>query len=307
MVGNLSEQYYVRNSEKSMKVMIIGADGQLGSDLVRVFSEKTDWHLIPLTIQDLDITNVEKSKWTIQTYHPDVIVNTAGYIQVDLCETHVEQAFQVNAFAQKHMSEFCRTSQIKYCLFSTDYVFDGKKTIPYKESDPPRPMSMYGVSKLAGEQIVQYMMEQYLIVRVSGLYGTTSPIGKKGNFIEMILERAKKDETLRVVDDQILTPTFTLDVANQMVTLLSSDETGIFHMTNQGSCSWYDFASQILKKCGLQNEILRAKTGDFRELAHRPSFSVLENDRLSRLNMDEMAEWQCALHRYLILKGHCVE
>ena len=290
-----------------MKVMIIGADGQLGSDLVRVFAKKTDWDLVPLTIHDLDVTDVEKSKSVIQIHRPDVIVNTAGYIQVDLCEIHIEKAFQVNAFAQKHLSEFCRASQIKYCLFSTDYVFDGKKATPYKESDPAQPISLYGVSKLAGEQIVQYMMEQYCIIRVSGLYGTTSPMGKKGNFIEMILENAQKGGILRVVDDQILTPTFTLDIANQMVKLLPSNESGIFHMTNHGSCSWYEFAKEILKKCGLQNEVLRAKTGDFGELADRPNYSVLENDHLACLNMDEMAEWQNALDRYLVLKGYYKE
>lgn len=287
-----------------MKVMIIGADGQLGTDLVRVFQSETNWEIIPTTIRDFDITQADQCERMITTHSPDVLINTAAYIQVDLCEKELETAFRVNVFSQKHLTDLCRQNKVRYCLLSTDYVFDGGKGTPYTEEDIPNPANMYGVSKLAGEQVVRYNMDSYFIVRVSGLYGVAGPMGKRGNFVDTILERARKGEPLRVVDDQCLTPTYTLDVAKQLVSLLSTSHFGLYHITNQGACTWHAFAEEALRQCGLKNEVGKAKTGDFGELARRPAYSVLENKHLQQLGLDQMPDWKDALHHYLVSKGH---
>ena len=287
-----------------MKVLLIGSNGQLGSDIVRTFQGKPDVALIGLTNKDIDVTDWAWTEKVVTSHSPDVVINTAAFIQVDRCEDEVELAFRVNAAAQKNLCRLCQTMDAAYVCFSTDYVFDGNQSTPYTEDDEPRPLNIYGISKLAGEQIVQYMLEKYYIVRVSGLYGMAGPFGKRGNFVDLIIEKAKKGDAIPVVDDQRLTPTHTRDVANALYALMRVDDYGVYHMTNAGDCTWFEFAEAIVQRCGLNVQLERAKTGTLGEKARRPLYSVLDNRHLRAVGIDELPDWQDALSDYLLAKGY---
>lgn len=282
-----------------MKILLIGANGQLGSDIKKVFRKESDIDLVPLTDRDIDVTDDKGMESVIEAQDPDLIINTAAFVNVDLCEDEIELSFRVNAFSQKTICRLCRKIDCRYIVFGTDYVFDGNQRTPYKEEDKPGPINMYGISKLAGEQIVQYMLEKYYIIRVSGLYGVSGPVGKKYNFVDIIWERAQKGETLDVVDDQRLTPTSTWDVANKLLELIPLHGYGIYHMTNTGDCTWYEFAEEIVKLGDFKTELRRVKTGHFGEKAIRPGYSVLDNVRLREAGLKEMPHWKDALADYI--------
>jgi dTDP-4-dehydrorhamnose reductase len=184
---------------------------------------------------------------------------------------------------------------------SSDYVFGGEQTrnCPYIETDTPAPINAYGVSKLAGEQFVRYVLEQYYIFRVTGLYGVAGSSGKGGNFVELMLRLAREGKDIRVVDDQRMTPTYTVDLAHQIAAAVETGQYGLYHATSQGDCTWYEFAAEIFRQSGLSPNLDRAKTGDFGEKATRPAYSVLENKALQQLDLDQMRPWQQALASYL--------
>ncbi|HID94396.1 MAG TPA: dTDP-4-dehydrorhamnose reductase [bacterium (Candidatus Stahlbacteria)] len=285
-----------------MKVLLIGANGQLGSDIVKVFQGKNDIELFPLTHKDIEVTDFQSVKKSVALYGPEFIINTAAFHNVDRCEEEVESAFKVNAFAQVNLCKICNEKDITYVFFSTDYLFNGKKDVPYTEEDCPKPINIYGISKLAGELIIQYMLEKYYIVRVSGLYGATGPSGKKWNFVDLMLAKAKQGEKIRVVDDQRLTPTSTSDVANKLYELIHVPEYGIYHMTNEGDCTWYEFAQCVFKIADLNPNLEPCKTGSFGNKAKRPRYSVLGNYALRSLGI-EMKHWKKAVRQYLIGKN----
>jgi dTDP-4-dehydrorhamnose reductase len=184
---------------------------------------------------------------------------------------------------------------------STDYVFGGNKirSTPYAETDTPAPINVYGISKLAGELFVRYILDHYYILRVCGLYGVAGSAGKGGNFVELMLRLAKEGKAIKVVDDQRLTPTYTVNVAHQIAALIETKQYGLYHATNQGHCTWYEFAAEIFRQCGLSPDLSKAKTGDFGEKATRPAYSVLENKALQAIGLDRMRSWQEALAAYL--------
>jgi dTDP-4-dehydrorhamnose reductase len=282
-----------------MKIMLVGADGQLGSDIATNYHNKPGIEFIPVTIRDMDITDSAQSASIIKSCKPDVLINTAAYIQVDQSEIEVETAFKVNTYTQKHLTSLCKDLDILYVFLSTDYVFDGAKQSPYTEDDNPNPINLYGVTKLAAEHIIRYSLDRHLILRVTGLYGVNGPMGKRGNFVDLIVEKAQKGETIRVVDDQRLTPTATIDVAKSLDDLIQSNATGLFHLTNEGDCTWFEFAQEILRVVGIQTSLVPAKTGDFGELARRPRYSVLENKHLKSMGLKNMPHWKDALELYL--------
>jgi dTDP-4-dehydrorhamnose reductase len=282
-----------------MKILLIGADGQLGSDIATYYQNKSNVEFVPVTIRDMDITDPAQSTSIIKSCKPDVLINTAAYIQVDQCEIEIETAFKVNTYTQKHLTSLCKDLNILYVFLSTDYVFDGIKNSPYTEDDPPNPINLYGVTKLAAEQIIRYSLERQLILRVTGLYGVNGPMGKRGNFVDLIVDKALKGETIRVVDDQRLTPTATIDVAKSLDDLIQSNASGLFHLTNEGDCTWFEFAQEILRVAGIQTSLVPAKTGDFGELARRPRYSVLENKRLKSMGLKNMPYWNDALELYI--------
>lgn len=282
-----------------MKVMLIGANGQLGSDLTKVLQPVYD--LKPLTHADIEITDVESVNATMQRYRPDIVLNMAAFHRVDVCEDDVEQTFAVNVYGVRNLALACRAYDAVLVHMSTDYVFGGDKTrnTPYVESDLPAPINVYGVSKLAGEYLVRYLLDRYFIFRVAGLYGIAGSSGKGGNFVELMLRLAQEGKDIRVVDDQRTTPTYTVDLARQIAAVIETEHYGLYHATSQGDCTWYEFAVEIFRQSGLRPNLARAKTGDFGEKATRPAYSVLENKALQEIGMDMMRPWQGALGVYL--------
>lgn len=283
-----------------MKITLIGANGQLGSDLAKVLHARGH-DLAPLTHADIEVTDQASIEAALDAHHPDLVMNMAAFHKVDLCEDKVEQTFAVNTFGVRQLALACRARDAALLHMSSDYVFGGEQTrnAPYIETDTPAPINAYGVSKLAGEQFVRYVLEQYYIFRVTGLYGVAGSSGKGGNFVELMLRLAREGKDIRVVDDQRMTPTYTVDLAHQIAAVVEAGQYGLYHATSQGDCTWYEFAAEIFRQSGLSPNLDRAKTGDFGERATRPAYSVLENKALQQLGLDQMRPWQQALAGYL--------
>jgi len=282
-----------------VRIAIVGADGQLGSDLVRVLRPLHD--VIPLTQTEVEVTALESVEAMLRTHRPELVMNMAAFHKVDVCEEQVEPTFAVNTYGVRTLALACRAHDAVLLHMSTDYVFGGNKThsTPYVETDTPAPINAYGISKLAGELFVRYMLDRYYILRVCGLYGVAGSAGKGGNFVELMLRLAKEGKAIKVVDDQRLTPTYTVDVAHQIAALIETKRYGLYHATSQGHCTWYEFAAEIFRQSGLAPNLSKAKTGDFGEKATRPAYSVLENKALQSIGLDRMRPWQEALTAYL--------
>jgi len=282
-----------------MKIVLVGANGQLGSDLAQVLLPAHA--LVPLTHADIEVTRPESVEATMQMHRPDLVMNMAAFHKVDVCEEQVELAFAVNALAVRNLALACRAHNATLLHMSTDYVFGGDKArrAPYVETDTPAPINVYGVSKLAGEHFVRYLLDRYFILRVTGLYGVAGSSGKGGNFVELMLRLSKEGKPIRVVDDQRMTPTYTVDLAHQIKVLIETERYGVYHATSQGSCTWYEFAAEIFRQSGLAPDLSKAQTGDFGEKATPPAYSVLENKALQAIGLDRMRPWQEALAAYL--------
>ncbi len=286
-----------------MKVAIIGANGQLGSDLVEVFGKDPSFEVIPLTHKDLDVTVPETLK-VLKELKPDVIINTAAYVRVDDAELYPEKAFAVNAIGALNVARVAEEIGAVNVYISTDYVFDGTKGEPYTEEDVPNPINVYGTSKLAGEIFTRNYSTRHYIIRVASLYGKAGASGKGGNFVNWVIERAKRGEELRIVDDQFMSPTHTLDVARTLKKFLElRPEFGVYHMVNKGYCSWYEFTKAIFEILGWEVDVKPIKSNELKRLARRPGFSALENKKLHTLGL-RMPDWREALEEYLQEKGY---
>jgi len=284
-----------------MKIAIIGADGQLGADLCRVIPKEEQ---IPLTIKDIDITSKGQAQDVIKKYSPEVVINTAAYHHVDNCEDNEQPAFAVNAIGVKYLAQACKEIDAALVHISTDYVFDGEKNSPYLETDTPNPQSVYGISKLAGELCVKYILDKYFIIRSSGLYGAAGCMGKGGgNFVENMIKRAAAQSELKVVTDEVLAPTYTLDLANKINQLIRTKHYGLYHIVNHGECSWHEFTCKIFELLNQKVVIRKTTTAEFKSRAKRPKYSVLNNGNLQQLGMDDLRTWQEALKAYLIGGG----
>ncbi len=283
-----------------MKIVLVGANGQLGSDLVKVLPGRGH-DLVPLTHADVEVTDAASVEAMMQEHGPDIVLNMAAFHKVDVCEEEIEKTFAVNVYGVRNLALACRAHDAALVHMSTDYVFGGDRTraAPYVETDAPAPINVYGVSKLAGEYLVRYLLERYFIFRVTGLYGVAGSSGKGGNFVELMLRLASEGKDIRVVDDQRMTPTYTVDLAQQIAVVIEAEHYGLYHATSQGDCTWYEFAAEIFRQSGLSPNLGQAKTGDFGEKATRPAYSVLENKALQEMGMDKMRSWQEALGAYL--------
>lgn len=279
-----------------MKVMVIGSSGQLGSDLVKVLQGE---ELIPLTHRDVDVCEPVGLRATLHRYRPGVVINTAAYHKVDECEVNAERAFAVNTLGVRDLALACREEGAVLVHLSTDYVFDGRKGSAYVETDLPNPINVYGVSKLAGEYFIKYLLEHYFIVRTSGLFGVAGSSGKGGNFVELMLRLAREGRAIRVVDDQVLSPTYTLDLAHQIKALVETDHYGLYHATSHGACSWYQFAAKIFELAGLSPSLSPQTTAESGARATRPAHSELENAALQRIGLDRMRCWEEGLAAYM--------
>jgi dTDP-4-dehydrorhamnose reductase len=287
-----------------VKVAVTGANGQLGTDLCRVLH---NFDVVPLTHADIEVADMASVKRALLKYKPAVIINTAGYVRVDDCETEKDKAFSVNALGARNVAVVAQELGARLVHLSTDYVFGGEgshRSVPYSEFDIPSPLSVYGKSMLSGEDLVRHLCFRHFIVRTSGLYGVAGSSGKRGNFVETVLRLARERDELRVVDDQVLSPTYTGDLAQKVAQIISTEYYGVFHITNKGFCSWYQFATEIFKQAGVKTSVIAVTSDQYPRKAKRPHFSVLDNCHLRLLGMDDMRPWQDALKDYLAAKGH---
>lgn len=276
-----------------MKILILGHKGMLGSDLfLRLFA----FHEVTgKDIEDLDIASAEACEGVISETGPDVVINAAAYTDVDGCETNSEKCFSVNAEGVKHIALACGDRGIKVVHFSTDYVFDGKKGTPYLEDDICNPINVYGRSKLAGEQYLQQYSSDFLLIRSAWLYGKN---GK--NFVKTIVDKAKMNKKLEVVDDQIGAPTFSWDLSGAVQLLIEGNYSGTFHITNRGNCSWYEFAQRILKSAVINDVTVKPIKSDvLARPAKRPHYSVLSCRKFIASTGKTMRYWQVALDDYI--------
>ncbi len=283
-----------------MKIALIGVDGQLGTDINSYFTKKGIEIAGLVGLKDIDVCDYKVSESILKKINPDLLINTAAFHDVDLCEDEALSAFKVNVLGVKNLAMICREMDIPLMHFSTDYIFDGKKKKPYIEDDCARPLSLYGISKLAGEQAVQYILDRYYIVRLSGLYGHVGCTGKGNiNFVELMIKMSDSKKEIRVVNDQVLTPTSTVDVAEKLFELIQIGKYGIYHMTNTGSCSWYEFACEIFRLMKLSTKVLPTTTEEFGAKAKRPHYSVLDNLNLRKIGLTDLRNWKEALRDYI--------
>ncbi len=282
-----------------MRVAVIGANGQLGSDVVIAFSESGD-PVSALTHSDIETAELGSVKRVLGEIQPQLIVNTSAMHNVDHCESDPAKAFAVNALGARNLAVVGRDLGAALVHVSTDYVFDGGKGSPYVEDDTPRPLNSYGISKLAGEHFIRSTTDKHFVIRTSALYGK-SPCRAKGglNFVELMLKLAKEREELRVVDSEVVTPTPTAELARQIVRLSHSDCYGLYHATAEGSCSWYEFAREIFALTGASVRLKVAAPGEFPAKVARPKYSVLENRALKACGLNLFAPWQEGLQKYL--------
>ncbi len=283
-----------------MKIFLIGVDGQLGTDISEHFMKMgAEVHGL-IGLKEIDICDYGKSYELVRQSDPDIVINTAAFHNVDLCEDEIMQALKVNIVGVKNIASICGKMDIPLMQFSTDYVFDGEKKTPYIEEDCPGPSSIYAISRLGGERVVQYMLEKYYLIRLAGLYGHAGCAGKDNvNFVETMLELADVKRQVKVVDDQVLTPTSAIDVAEKLFELIGTGRYGLYHMTNTGSCSWFEFACEIFRLKGIDIEVLPVSSGEFGAKAIRPGYSVLDNVNLKKAGLSDMRDWKEALREYI--------
>ncbi len=287
-----------------MKVAIIGANGQLGHDLVTAFR---DGETVSLTHRDIEITDLASTDSVLGKIRPDVVINTAAFHRVEDCETEYAKAFKVNGIGAANVARSAEKLGAAAVHISTDYVFDGKKRKPYVESDLPNPLNTYGLTKLSGEYYVRNLCSRHYVVRTSGLYGLAKCRAKGGNFIDTMLRLARERDELRVVNDQYFVPTYTRDLAQKIKELVTSNHTehyGIYHIANYGQCSWYEFAARIFELEGLKDVNLKETTHqEFRSKVMRPDYSVLGCDGIKSLGLKPLRPWQDALRDYMSLRN----
>jgi dTDP-4-dehydrorhamnose reductase len=281
-----------------MRIVIIGGGGQLASDLAEVLQQSHE-EVVPLTRQDLDITDSRSVREKLTHYAPDVILNCAVYHPVDECEKHPANSFAMNAIGVRDLGIVANDVHAAMVHFSSDYVFDGQLGRPYTEADPTSPASVFGVSKVAGEQLLRQVLPSHYIIRTSGLYGLVGSRVKRGNFVETMLRLGAQNGRVRVVNDLRMAQTNTRNVAKQVLALIHTEHYGTYHASDHGDYSWYEFALKIFEFSGMKVEVTPVSWRDMPALAPRPPYSVLENGRLMNLGLDQMQTIDAALQSYL--------
>lgn len=295
-----------------MKILITGANGQLGRALAKQYIKNDNIELILTSIKDfdlsqykiynsntiitkvkLDITDEDNVNEVIGKYRPDVVINCAAYTAVDKCELYAKKAYEINALGPKYLALATNEIGAKIVQISTDYVFDGEGNTPLVETDKVNPQTVYGSTKLNGEIFVREINPKHYVVRTAWLYG------EGNNFIRTMIDLSKTNEKLKVVNDQRGTPTSTVDLSQVIIKLVEKNFYGLYHCTCQGECTWYDFAKEIFRIKGIKTEVIPCTTDEFPRLAKRPKYSVLKNSALEKSIGDMMRKWQDALIEYL--------
>lgn len=275
-----------------MKILLTGANGQLAKELRRQLILQ-EHEIIPLDKAMLDITSFDDVNNTLTYHHPDIVINCAAYTNVDACEKERLHAFKTNALGPKYLAIITHKLHAKLIHLSTDYVFGGYSHTPYKEYDPTNPQTIYGKSKLLGESFVMQHNPHAFIIRTAWLYGHGN------NFLTTMLALAKVKDKLDIVDDQIGTPTSTIEVAQLILKLMTTQLYGTYHATNLGNCSWFDFAKKIFTLKGIPIHLNRISSDQLDRVAHRPNYSVLDNFMLDIVDMNIFSHWEVALETFL--------
>ncbi len=283
-----------------MRYAVLGAAGQLGRDLC----PRLPGEVIPLSRSGtpaVDLARPESLRSLFEDVRPDVVINCAAYNFVDRAESEPQEAFAVNAWGVRELARLCRERDCLLVHFSTDYVFglDPTRRQPWTEKDAPGPISVYGLSKLAGEYLVRSICPRHMVIRTCGLYGVWGSGGKGGNFVETMLRLAGQGKPLRVVDDQTCTPSYTVDVAESTLALLKTGQSGLYHVTNSGSCTWHALARTIFELSGLHANLTPIPSSEYPTPARRPTYSVLEHAGLRSLGISSPRPWRDALAAYL--------
>ena len=276
-----------------MKILVTGVKGQLGYDVVKAL-ESRGYQPVGVDREEMDLMNNNMIQNFIMNLKPEAIIHCAAYTAVDQAEEEVEICYQINAEAVKVMAECAKTLDIPMIYISTDYVFDGTKASEYVETDIPNPINVYGASKLKGEQYVQQLLEKFYIVRISWVFGING-----NNFIKTMQRLGNEHDELNIIHDQVGSPTYTADLASLLVDMIETDQYGIYHATNEGYCSWYDFADEIFKQSQLDATLHPITTDQYKTKAKRPLNSKMSKQKLSDYGFHRLPTWQEALKNYL--------
>ncbi len=279
------------------KIVIVGASGQLGTDLTAALAA---FEPIAANRAAYDLGDHDAMRALVARYRPTLVINTAAYHNVEHCEIHPDRAMAINAIAVDALAQSCALAGAAFAHVSTDYVFDGRADRPYREEDAVNPISAYGVSKAAGEQLVRRHGERHFIIRTSGLYGRAGSSTKGYTFVERVLGQAERDEPIRVVNDMTFSPSYTRDVAQTMRAIFERGVFGTYHATNAGHCTWFDFASEAFRLADLDpTDFSAVSYRSFDGYIGRPAFSALELGALQRSGIALPPDWRTGLASYI--------
>ncbi len=279
-----------------MKVLVTGARGQLGTDMVYCLERNpVAYQVLGLGRENLDITNTQQVDSILEQEKPEVIIHTAAYTKVDQAETEQDIAYGINAIGTRKLVVGAEKIGAKFVYISTDYVYDGQSSVPYSEFDTTNPQGVYGKSKRAGEEFVLSLSSKFFIVRTSWVYGKYG-----ANFVKTMLKLGHGGKPIKVVDDQIGSPTYTVDLACFLQKIIETEFYGIYHVTNAGSCSWYAFAKAIFEEVGVKVELSPCTTADFPRPAPRPAYSVLDHMGIRLNGFKDLRPWREALKEFLV-------
>ncbi len=276
-----------------MKVLVTGVKGQLGYDVAKEL-EKRGTSVVGVDVDEMDITDEVAVRRVISEALPDAVIHCAAYTAVDAAQDNEEMCRKVNAEGTRYIAKMCKELGIKMLYISTDYVFDGQGTRPWEPDDERNPLSVYGQTKYEGELAVQNMLDKYFIVRITWTFGVN---GK--NFVKTMLRLSEKNSSIRVVNDQYGSPTATADLAVLLSDMIATDKYGIYHATNEGICTWYEFTCEIFRQAGIGVEVVPVTTAEYGAKAPRPANSRMSKDKLTANGFERLPSWQDALTRYL--------
>lgn len=281
-----------------MKVLVTGVKGQLGFDVMNEL-KKRGLEAVGADIEEMDITDEESVNRFIMAAKPDAVIHCAAYTAVDAAEENEDICRRVNADGTRNIAKVCKELDCKMIYISTDYVFDGQGSRPWEPDEERHPLNVYGQTKYEGELAVQELLEKYFIVRIAWVFGVN---GK--NFVKTMLNLAQTHDTLTVVNDQYGSPTYTYDLARLLVDMVQTDKYGIYHATNEGTCTWYEFACEIFKQANVAVKVLPVSAAEYRAKAKRPENSRMSKEKLTENGFERLPSWQDALGRYLaVIKG----
>ena len=276
-----------------MKVLVTGVKGQLGYDVMNELASR-GIEGIGVDVEEMDITDAEACRRVIKASGADAVIHCAAYTAVDAAEDNVELCRRINGEGTRNVAQACKEADVKLMYISTDYVFDGQGTRPWEPDDERHPLNVYGQTKYEGELAVEELSDKYFIVRIAWVFGVA---GK--NFIKTMLRLGKERGAVSVVDDQVGSPTYTYDLARLLVDMIQTDKYGRYHATNEGLCSWYEFAKEIFRQAGMDVPVTPVSSSEFPAKATRPSNSRMSKEKLSDNGFERLPAWQDALGRFL--------